>query len=70
MLTQAIKVLSYTHIQAIMAGVEEIQMSKKKLYLSIDGSCIYPELIRHTVDTPYHNEKFGYQIKYIEIRYL
>lgn len=31
LLTQAIKVLSYTHIQAIMEGVEEIQMSLKTL---------------------------------------
>ena len=30
LLAQAIKVLSYTQIQAIMKGVEEIQMSKKK----------------------------------------
>lgn len=30
LLSQAIKVLSYTHIQAIMQGVEEIQMSRKK----------------------------------------
>ena len=37
LLTPAIKVLSYTHIQAIMGGVEEIQMSKekKKIYLSV-----------------------------------
>lgn len=42
LLTQAIKVLSYTHIQAIMGGVGEIQMSEKKKeknknYLSVDA---------------------------------
>lgn len=30
LLAQAIKVLSYTQIKAIIKGVEEIQMSKKK----------------------------------------
>lgn len=44
LLTLAIKVLSYTHIQAIMEGVEEIQMRRKKrLYLSVDGTNVFTE---------------------------
>lgn len=53
LLTQAIKVLSYTYVQAIMEAVEEIQMSKKKKSSALMVAKYLPvsELIRHTVDT-------------------